>query len=289
MATVYLCDDLKGGGRVAVKVLRPELSSAVVNERFLREIEFASELDHPRIPKVLDSGVLDGLPFYVMTYIEGESLRARLDREKQLPIAEVVRIVKEVVEPTTYAHARGIVHRDIKPENILLAKDGVYVLDFGIARAIVESAGDRITSTGIAVGTPAYMSPEQAMSELNLDARSDVYSLGCVTYEMIAGIPPFVGATAQAVMSRRSVAPAPPLYETRDGVSVPVQQAVAKALSRSPADRWQTAAEFGHALSSPIASESMQHVRQHVDLRRAKYARAIAVTVLLSLVAGGGL
>ena len=288
MATVYLCDDMPGGAKVAVKVLRQEIGSAVVVERFVREISFATEIDHPRIPKVLDSGIVDGLPFYVMTYIEGESLRDLLARKKQLTIDEAVRIAADVIEPIAYAHARGIVHRDIKPENILLAPDGVYVLDFGVARAILESAADRLTSTGVAVGTPAYMSPEQALSDKDLDTRSDVYSLGCVVYETIAGIPPFVGATAQAVMSRRFVAPAPPLSETRDGVPSGVERAVAKALARTPADRWQTVEEFGSALTAPPLSESVQEVKRHIDRRRVWYLRGVVATITLTALAIAG-
>jgi len=236
MATVYLCTDSVDGSRVAVKVLRQEIGSTVVIERFLREIDLASTLDHPRIPKVLDSGVFGDLPYYVMTFIEGESLRERLDREKQLPIEEAIHITKEITGSDDHAHARGIVHRDIKPANILLSHDGVYVLDFGIARAIIESSGDRLTSTGVTVGTPAYMSPEQALADKDLDARSDIYSLGCVVYEMIAGIPPFAGATAQAVMARRFIASAPLLRETRDGVPEVIERSVAKSLMRAPAD-----------------------------------------------------
>src|SRR6266550_419937 len=247
MATVYLCTDLRDRKQVAIKVLRHEIGSAVVIERFLREIAFASELDHPQIPKVLGSGVIDGLPYYVMTYIDGESLKKRLDRDKQLPIADALKIACAVIEPTAYAHKRGIVHRDIKPDNILLSNDGVFVLDFGIARAIIESGGDRLTSTGIGVGTPAYMSPEQALGDRNLDVRSDIYSIGCVVYEMIAGLPPFVGPTAQVIISRRFAASAPPLREVRQGVPDSVEEAIAKALARAPADRWATAEEFGNA------------------------------------------
>ena len=209
MATVFLCVDTQTDDQVALKLLRPELGSAVVVERFLREIAFASELEHPQIPKVLDSGVIDNVPFYVMTYVEGESLRAKLDREKQLPIDEVIRITGEVIKPVGFAHSRGIVHRDIKPANILLSGSSVFVLDLGVARAIVESSTeDSLTSTGVAVGTPAYMSPEQALADHNLDARSDIYSLGCVVYELVAGIPPFVGATPQSVLAWRFASPA---------------------------------------------------------------------------------
>ena len=285
MATVYLCADTQTGAHVAVKVLRPEVGSAVVVERFLREIEFASELDHPRIPKVLDSGVIGEIPFYVMTLAEGESLRDRLDREKQLPVEEAVRIATAVIEPMTYAHRAGIVHRDIKPGNILVGADTVHVLDFGIARAILASSDERLTSTGMAVGTPAYMSPEQALADGTLDARSDVYSLACVMYEMIAGIPPFVGATPQAIMARRFGSPPPPLSETREGIPPHVEHAVAKALCRAPADRWQTASEFGRALRNEGSAESLHEVRGHIAAHRKTYGRVIAATVGAALLA----
>ena len=287
MATVYLCVDSRTGAKVAVKVLREEIGSSVVVERFLREIAFASELDHPRIPKVLDSGVNGAVPFYVMTYVDGESLRQRLDHVKQLTVEESVRIGLAVTEPMTYAHAAGLVHRDIKPGNILLSSDSVYVLDFGIARAIIASADERLTSTGVAVGTPAYMSPEQALADGDLDARSDVYSLGCVMYEMLAGIPPFVGATPQAVMARRFGSPPPPLGETREGIPPHVEHAVAKALCRAPADRWQSAEEFAHALADPSAPESVQHVRAEVDGRRRMYGRVIAGVIAAALLGAG--
>ena len=286
MATVYLCSDSRDGGKVAVKVLRPELGSAVVVERFLREIAFASELDHPQIPKVLDSGVVGDLPYYVMNFIEGESLRARLDRERQLPIEEAIRITQEVVKPTAYAHARGIVHRDLKPGNILLSKDTVYVLDFGVARAIMASADESLTSTGVAVGTPAYMSPEQALADQHVDTRSDIYSLGCVVYEMVAGIPPFVGATAQAVMSRRFIAPPPPLHEARESVPVAVEAAVMRALARSPADRWQNVEKLGEALAGGMQSPSSHAEQAVLNRKRRLYARALVAVVVVALSGG---
>jgi predicted Ser/Thr protein kinase len=280
MAMVYLCEDLERGARVAVKVLRREVANAVANERFLREIEFASTLHHPRIPAVLDSGEIEGLPFYVMTYLEGESLRAKITRERQLPIADAVKIACAVVDPMEYAHQRGILHRDIKPENIILTAEGVYVLDFGVARAIVEAAGDRLTSTGVAIGTPAYMSPEQALGDGDLDSRSDIYALGCVLYEMIAGLPPFLGATPQAVISRRFAAPPAPLREVRDGVPDSLEHAIARALARAPADRWPTAGDFGRALSStPSAFESTTTLRKSRK-RNPRLYFATAVTVL---------
>ena len=285
MATVYLCTDSRDGSRAAVKVLRHELGSAVVIERFLREIAYSSELDHPRIPKVLESGIVGDLPYYAMTYIEGESLRARLEREKQLDIDDAVRIACEAISATSYAHKRGIVHRDIKPDNILLGESGVFVLDFGIARAIVESGGDRLTSTGIGVGTPAYMSPEQALGDRTLDARSDIYSLGCVLYEMIAGIPPFVGPTAQVIISRRFAANAPPLRELREGVPNWLEQAVARALSKAPTDRWKTADDFSKALTAPGRSREISGAR--ASLWRRPITRIAVAVVALAVFAGG--
>ncbi len=248
MATVFLCTDTRENIEVALKLLRPEIANAVTTERFLREIQIVSELVHPRIPEVLEAGMHGKLPFYAMTYVKGESLRDRLKRDGQLPIADATRIAAEVLEPMTYAHARGILHRDIKPENILLSETGVAVLDFGIARAIVRSAGERLTATGVAVGTPAYMSPEQALADRDLDARSDIYSLGCVLYEMLAGAPPFTGKTPQILMARRFSAAARPLREIRRDIPVQIEAAVAKALARAPEDRWPSAAEFSAGL-----------------------------------------
>ena len=290
MATVYLCTDNRTGNRVAVKVLRQDIGSAVVIERFLREIAFSSELDHPRIPKVLDSGKIGDLPFYVMTYVEGESLRSRLQREKQLPIPAAIRIACQIMDATSYAHKKGIVHRDIKPENVLIGRDGgVYVLDFGIARAIVESGLDRLTSTGIGVGTPAYMSPEQALGDRTLDARSDIYSIGCVLYEMIAGIPPFVGPTAQVIISRRFAAAAPPLHETREGVADWVEGAVARALARAPADRWETVDEFAEALNAgPSGVGATTIVKRREQKKKSRrYYTAVGGGLLAVALVGG--
>jgi tRNA A-37 threonylcarbamoyl transferase component Bud32/tetratricopeptide (TPR) repeat protein len=287
MATVYLCHDTRDDSRVAVKVLRKELGSSLIIERFLREIAFASELDHPRIPKVFESGIVGDLPYYAMTYVEGESLKRKLEREKQLPLPEAIHIACEVIAPTAYAHSRGIVHRDIKPDNILIAKDGVYVLDFGIARAIIESGVDRLTSTGVGVGTPAYMSPEQALGDRNLDARSDIYSLGCVLYEMIAGIPPFVGPTSQAIISRRFAAPPPPLREVRDGVPEDVEDVVQRALARAPADRWPTVAEFGKALEGCSTDTPSGFRKARASSRRRSMRRIGAAAAILAAVAVG--
>jgi tRNA A-37 threonylcarbamoyl transferase component Bud32 len=286
MAIVYLCEDLDRERRVAVKVLRREVANAVANERFLREIEFASTLHHPQIPAVLDSGEINGLPYYVMTYLEGESLRAKITRDRQVPIEDAVKIACAVVDPMDYAHQRGILHRDIKPENIILTAEGVYVLDFGVARAIVEAAGDRLTSTGVAIGTPAYMSPEQALGDSDLDSRSDIYALGCVLYEMIAGLPPFVGATPQAVISRRFAAPAARLSEVREGIPVALEHAIAKALAKAPADRWSTAADFGRALAACPPAWTGEQIVAPPAIRRRPWQR-IAILPAILVAAGG--
>ncbi|MEJ7760958.1 MAG: serine/threonine-protein kinase [Gemmatimonadaceae bacterium] len=250
MATVFLCTDLRDDRRVAFKVLNPDLGNTVTRERFLREIKFVSELDHPSIPKVIEAGVIGEDPFYVMTYVTGESLRARLDGERQLPIGEVIRIATGILQPMSYAHERSIVHRDIKPDNILLSDDRVIVLDFGIARAVVASGGDRLTLTGMAVGTPAYMSPEQAVGDRELDLRSDIYSLGCVVYEMIAGVAPFTGASPQILMFRRFSETPRALSETRGDVPEALERAVSKAMAKKAEDRWHTAEAFAEALTA---------------------------------------
>ena len=288
MATVYLCTDKTTETQVAIKVLRPELGSSVVVERFLREIAFASNLDHPQIPKVLDSGVIGEVPFYVMTYIDGESLRARLQRVKQLTVDEAVRITQEIIKPTAYAHARGIIHRDLKPANILIRGDSVFVLDFGVARAIMASSSDEtLTSTGVAVGTPAYMSPEQALADRDLDTRSDIYSLACVTYEMIAGIPPFVGATPQSVMARRFASPPPRLTEIRESVPQVVEEAIARAMCKAPADRWQTVEEFSRALSGRLTTPSILAHRVVLGERRRNYAKVLIAVMAIAVIGGG--
>ena len=248
MATVYLCTDVRNGNRVAVKVLRPELGSVVTRERFFREIAFASELDHPRIPRVNDSGLAGQLPFYAMKFIDGESLREKLSRERRLSVEEVTRITAAIAGPTGYAHERNIVHRDIKPDNILLSGDKVYVLDFGVARAIVDAGGERLTRTGITVGTPAYMSPEQVTGTRSLDFRSDIYSLGCVVYEMLAGTPPFSASTPQLLMSARFTRTPAPLKTIRDDIPDNVARAIEKAMAYRPDARWQSVDEFVDAL-----------------------------------------
>jgi len=256
MAVVYLALDLKHHRPVAIKVLSPELAAALGVARFLREIEFAARLNHPHILPLHDSGQADDLLYYVMPYVPGESLRQRLERERQLPIEESVRISAEVAAALSHAHAHDVVHRDIKPENILLSAGYAMVADFGIARAITAAEGDAgpVTTVGITVGTPAYMSPEQAMAQ-PLDGRSDQYSLACVLYEMLAGAPPFHGPTAQAVLAQHTLEAAPPLRERRGTVSPALERVIETALAKAPADRYPTAAAFQAALSGAITGE----------------------------------
>jgi serine/threonine-protein kinase len=256
MARVVLAEDRKHRRRVAIKVMRPEVADALGPERFLREIEIAARLTHPHILPLHDSGEVDGLLYYVMPFVEGESLRDRLTRETQLPLDDALRITREAASALAYAHAHGVVHRDIKPENILLSAGHAVVSDFGIARAVSAAAADRLTQTGIALGTAAYMSPEQATGERDIDGRSDVYSLGCVLYEMIAGEPPFSGPNAQAMLARRLSGPAPSLAGLRDAIPERLEWAVHKALARVPADRFSTAEQFAAAISEPTLSES---------------------------------
>ncbi len=250
MATVYLCTDSRSGAHVAVKLLRPEVGGIVAKERFLREIQFAKGFEHPAIPRVLDSGISDSLPFYAMDYVEGETLRDRLKRDSKLAVAETIRIATEVAKPMSYAHARGILHRDIKPENIQLGTNEVYVLDFGVARALLGATDHRLTRTGVTVGTPAYMSPEQVTAERDLDARSDVYSFGCVVYEMLSGDAPFHGATPQVLMASRFKTQPPSLQSIRNDVPAKLEQAIAKAMARTPEGRWKSADEFVAAMGA---------------------------------------
>src|SRR5436309_10866086 len=251
MATVYLANDRNLRRQVALKVLHPELATAVGVERFLREIGTAAGLNHPLILALHDSGEAGDLPFYTMPYVEGEeTLRRRLNRERQLSIDDAVAVTCDVAEALGYAHSRGIVHRDIKPENIMFSAGRAVVADFGIARALTAATLEPLTATGVIVGTPTYMSPEQATSLGHLDGRSDIYSLGCVVYEMLTGSVPFTGPTAQAVMARHSVDVAPPIRSVRPAVPDALERAVLTALAKVPADRLATAAQFASALTA---------------------------------------
>ncbi len=257
MATVYLAHDLKHERDVAIKVLHPDLGAALGGERFLTEIRTTARLQHPHILPLLDSGDADGLLYYVMPLVTGETLRARLERERQLPLDAALRIASEVADALGYAHRQGVIHRDIKPENILLHDGRPVVADFGIALAVQTAGGARMTQTGLSLGTPQYMSPEQAMGERTIDARSDIYALGAVTYEMLTGEPPFTGATVQAIVAKvLTERPGNPTA-VRDTIPRHVEATVLRALAKLPADRWATATEFAHALQHPEATAAL--------------------------------
>ena len=255
MATVWLARDLRHDRPVALKVLHPELAATLGPERFQREIRLAARLQHPHILTVHDSGDIPRagstpLLWFTMPFVEGESLRDRLRRERQLPVEDALRIAREAADALSYAHRHEVIHRDIKPENILLTAEGhSLVADFGIARAL---GGDdpQLTETGLAIGTPAYMSPEQAVGDRGLDARTDVYSLGAVLYEMLAGEPPYTGATTQAILAKRFTEPAPSVQRVRPSVPESVDQAIRKALAPVAADRFSTVAQFAQALAT---------------------------------------
>ncbi len=288
MATVYLAHDIKHDRNVAIKVLHPDLGAALGGERFLTEIKTTAKLQHPHILPLLDSGNADGLLYYVMPVVTGESLRARLLRERQLPIDDVLRIAGEVGDALDAAHAIGIIHRDIKPENILLQGGHALVADFGIALAVQTAGGERMTQTGLSLGTPQYMSPEQAMGERTIDARSDVYALGAVTYEMLTGDPPFTGSSVQAIVAKVLTEKPTAPSRIRDTVSPGMEAAVLKALAKLPADRFASAAEFRRALgtegsapSRPVAASP----REVGALSRAR--RTNVVLLILALVAFG--
>jgi tetratricopeptide (TPR) repeat protein len=261
MANVYLARDLRHQRSVALKVLHPDLSSVLGPERFRREIEIAARLQHPHILTVFDSGETDGLLWFTMPYIEGESLRDLLDREHELPVDHALRIAAEVADALEYAHAQGVIHRDIKPENILLSAGHALVADFGIARALSDES-DRLTSTGLAIGTPAYMSPEQGSGDRQVEARSDVYSLASVTYEMLTGEAPYSGGSARAVMTKRMTDPVPSARRLRTSISPALDQAISRGMAPTPADRFATAGEFARALSAAPLSRAGSIVRR---------------------------
>jgi serine/threonine-protein kinase len=275
MATVYLARDVRHDRNVAIKILRSELAAAIGAERFLAEIKTTANLQHPNILALFDSGQADSFLYYVMPFIEGETLRDRLDREKQLPITDAVRIASEVASALDYAHRHGVIHRDIKPSNILFHDGRALVADFGIALAASKSGTDRMTHTGMTLGTPHYMSPEQAMAERSLTPRSDIFSLGAMTYEMLAGEPPFTGPTAQAVLSKVLTAEPKPPRELRKSIPQHVNDAVLRALEKLPADRFATAAAFAEALNEESFTDSSG------SIRRARASRSSSPNVLI--------
>jgi serine/threonine-protein kinase len=292
MATVYLAEDIKHDRKVALKVLRPELAAVIGADRFLAEIKTTAALQHSHILPLFDSGQADGFLFYVMPYVEGESLRDRLKREHQLPIEDAVRLAKEIASALDFAHRHGVIHRDIKPENVLLQDGQALVADFGIALAVTHAGGNRMTETGLSLGTPGYMSPEQATGERTLDARADVYSLGCMLYEMLVGEPPHTGPTVQAVIAAVVTKEPERITARRRSVPANIEAAVHKALAKLPADRFATAEAFSKALSEPMAAASMSSITGFASAeRRAPRAErpllAVAILVLAALAAWG--
>jgi len=295
MATVYVAHDEKHDRKVALKVLRPELAAVIGAERFLNEIKVTANLQHPHILPLHDSGEAESFLYYVMPFVEGDTLRDKLDREKQLGIDDAVEITRGVASALDYAHRQGVIHRDIKPENILIHDGQPLVADFGIALAVSAAGGSRLTETGLSIGTPHYMSPEQAMGDRELDARSDVYSLGAMLYEMLAGDPPYQGSTAQAIVAKVITEKAPPVTATRDTVPPNVSAAIQKALAKLPADRFASAAEFADALTnasytmptavaSAAVAESAPPRRSNVGVIAAVAAAAVIAAAFIGRV-----
>jgi serine/threonine-protein kinase len=297
MATVFLAQDLRHDRPVALKVMHAELALTVGPERFLREVRTTARLQHPHILPLLDSGDAAGQLWYSMPFVEGESLGDRLRRERQLPIEDALRITREVADALGYAHGQRILHRDIKPANILLSHGHALVADFGIARASQGAGGQKLTETGSAVGTPSYMSPEQAMGDTALDGRSDLYSLGCVLYEMLTGEPPYTGPSAQAIVAKRLLDQVPSARRLRDTVPPPIDAALQRALAKSPADRYATTGAFAQALSQTSSSslaemEILPHAHNtewRVSLRRRRGQLVLGGTALFGLVLAGAL
>ncbi|MGD8363056.1 MAG: serine/threonine-protein kinase, partial [Gemmatimonadota bacterium] len=248
MATVFLAEDLRHHRRVAIKVLHPGLVQTLGAERFLREIRTVASLTHPHILPLHDSGEAEGLLFYVMPYVKGESLRARLDKEGQLPVEDAIQIAREIADALAYAHGEGVVHRDVKPDNIMLEAGHAVLADFGVAHALAEAKEERLTKTGLSLGTPTYASPEQAAGGREPDGRSDQYALGCVLYEMLTGHPPFTGPEVESIVRQHLTVDPPPVTQVRTAVPTQVAGALTRAMAKSPADRYRTASEFGAAL-----------------------------------------
>jgi serine/threonine-protein kinase len=273
MATVYLAQDVRHEREVAIKVLRPELAASIGADRFLREIKVAAQLQHPNILALYDSGEAGGFLYYVMPFVEGESLRGRLDRENQLSLDEAIQLTCEVADALYCAHGRGVVHRDIKPENILLRDGHALVADFGIARAVSSAGGDKLTETGMAIGTPHYMSPEQALGGDHIDGRSDQYSLACMLYEMLIGQPPFQGPSAMAIMARHSLEAVPSLQIVRTSIPDEVEDAIMQALEKTPADRFPNVREFAETLATVDLGPSARRTSRSMRARPQRVTR----------------
>ena len=297
MATVWLAEDLKHHRKVAIKVLKPDLAAVLGAERFLKEVETTAGLRHPHILPLYDSGEAAGFLYYVMPWVDGETLRDRITREKQLPIDDALRIAREVADALGYAHGRGVIHRDIKPENILLEGGHAAVADFGIARAMDAAGGGRLTQTGIAVGTPLYMSPEQAAGSGDLDGRSDLYSLACVVYEMLGGEPPFTGTSAAVITRQHMITEAAPITNKRPTVPAEVAGTLSRALAKDPADRFNPAAQFVAAFgagqgqssgSAPIPARARRRGRAAIAAGAIVLVAAAAVALTVRAVSPGG-
>lgn len=288
MAVVYLARDRKHDRKVALKVLRPEVAGSMGADRFLREIRIAANLSHPHILALYDSGETEGVFYYVMPYVEGETLRDRLDREGSLSVEEALEIIREVGGALAHAHEQGLVHRDIKPANIFLSQGHALLADFGIARAVGEAGSDRVTRTGLAIGTPRYMSPEQWSGDTSVDARTDIYSLACVLYEMLTGEPPFTGATPQVVLARQAKDPVPSIQKERPDVPASVDAAIARALSKEPEDRFPSVEEFSEGLTESGAVPSLPGRNRWMTLLR-RLRNRIALRYVAILLAGSGL
>jgi serine/threonine protein kinase len=299
MATVFLARDLKHDRKVALKVLKPELSAVLGTDRFPREVKIVAQLQHPNILPLHDSGETEGFLYYVMPFVDGESLRARLSREGQLPVGEALRILREVVDALASAHAHGVVHRDIKPDNVMLSGRHALVMDFGVAKAVSNAGGEKLTTVGVAVGTPQYMAPEQAMAEDKIDHRADIYSVGVLAYEMLAGEPPFVGKTALAVLSAHVLEQPVDLRERRPGVPPQVAEAVMRCLAKTPADRWQSAEELLRHLETvavtpsggltPTDTRPVQATPKQPSVKRRWWITSVAAAVLVFGGIGGWL
>ena len=288
MATVYLARDPKHERFLALKTLRPEIAMALGRERFLREIKLAARLQHPNILGVYDSGEAGGILWYVMPFVEGESLRDRLTREPQLPLEDALQITREVADALSYAHGHDVVHRDIKPENIMLSGGHAIVADFGIARAVSAAGGDKLTETGLAIGTPSYMSPEQASGFGQVDRRSDIYSLGCVLYEMLAGQPPFTGPTAQAIMARHSLDAVPRLRIVRETIPDALEAVINRALAKVPADRYSTAGQFAAAMGSASTGSVSRITPARMPMRSRPWQTPAIAAGVIAVLAGLG-